>query len=176
MEPAELRPDREQRRYQDAKFQELAVTTSGPCSRPAKKWKTDWSRSCDRSGKRKLLDESVTAADKAVKIVVLQYEKGAVDFNRYAVIEQIWSHSRICSRARGQIAQGLVATYRAFGGGWEIRLTGEGIAAPMPGPLPDAVNPPEQVPQPQPAAANPPVLPPPEQPQAGELPPPDAKP
>ena len=30
----------------------------------------------------------MTAANKAVKIVVLQYQKGAVDFNRYAVIEQ----------------------------------------------------------------------------------------
>ena len=36
----------------------------------------------------KLLEESVRAANKAVNIVVLQYECGAVDFNRYATIEQ----------------------------------------------------------------------------------------
>ena len=36
----------------------------------------------------KLLQESVRAANQAVKIVVFQYEKGAADFNRYATIEQ----------------------------------------------------------------------------------------
>ena len=81
-----------------------------------------------RSQRRtKLLDESVTAADKAVKIVVLQYQKGAVDFNRYAVIEQaLVTQQLLAVQARGQIAQGLIATYRALGGGWEIRLDNNG--------------------------------------------------
>ena len=66
----------------------------------------------------KLLEESVVAAERAVKIVVLQYEKGAVDFNRYAVIEQnLVTQQDGLAQARGQIAQGLVAMYRAMGGG-----------------------------------------------------------
>jgi NodT family efflux transporter outer membrane factor (OMF) lipoprotein len=129
----------------------------------------------------KLLEESVVAAERAVKIVVLQYEKGAVDFNRYAVIEQnLVTQQDGLAQARGQIAQGLVAMYRAMGGGWEIRL-GAGAAAEGPE---AAANPPtapnapgEQLPVPQPpdgnAAGARPALPPPPaapQPNAGETP------
>ena len=65
----------------------------------------------------------MVAADRAVKIVVFQYQKGAVDFNRYAVIEQnLVTQQDQLAQARGQVAQGLVAMYRAMGGGWEIRL------------------------------------------------------
>ena len=71
----------------------------------------------------KLLDESVVAANKAVKIVVAQYQTGAVDFNRYATIEQaLVAQQLLAAQCHGQIAQGLIATYRALGGGWEIRL------------------------------------------------------
>ena len=75
----------------------------------------------------------MAAAEKAVKIVVLQYQKGAVDFNRYAVIEQnLVTQQDSAAQARGQIAQGLIATYRALGGGWEIRLGGGPAAAETP--------------------------------------------
>ena len=82
----------------------------------------------------RLYDESVTAAKKAVKIVVLQYQQGAVDFNRYATIEQaLVAQQLLAAQARGQIAQGLIAMYRALGGGWEIRLGGDGtgLRSPM---------------------------------------------
>ena len=69
------------------------------------------------------MDESVTAARKAVNIVILQYEKGAVDFNRYATIEQnLVTQQDSLAQAKGQIAQGLIAVYRALGGGWEFRM------------------------------------------------------
>ncbi len=126
----------------------------------------DWSSFLRSQRQTKLLEESVVAAERAVKIVVLQYEKGAVDFNRYAVIEQnqVTQQDQL-AQARGQVAQGLVATYRAMGGGWEIRL-GAG-AAPAEGPE-AAPNPPaapgEQLPLPQPpdgnAANAQPVVPP----------------
>ena len=73
--------------------------------------------------RRLLLDESVVANHNAVKIVVLQYEKGAVDFNRYATIEQsLVTQQDAAAQARGQISQGLISVFRALGGGWEIRL------------------------------------------------------
>ena len=98
------------------------------------------------------MDESVVAADKAVKIVVLQYQKGAVDFNRYALIEQnLVTQQDAAAQARGQIAQGLIATYRALGGGWEIRLLNDETSPPLP-PKPLPVVPPalETVPVPPP--------------------------
>ena len=73
----------------------------------------------------KLLRESVDAANKAVNIVVAPVQRGAVDFNRYATIEQtLVTQQDLMAQAQGQIAQGLVQVYRAMGGGWEIRLSG----------------------------------------------------
>ena len=70
----------------------------------------------------KYLQESVRAANAAVKIVIFQYEKGAADFNRYATIEQaLVTQQDLFAQSQGQIAQGLVQVYRAMGGGWEIR-------------------------------------------------------
>jgi outer membrane protein TolC len=103
----------------------------------------------------KLLDESVAAAEKAVNIVVLQYQKGAVDFNRYAVIEQnLVTQQDLAAQARGQIAQGLILVYRAMGGGWEIRLAPGGESGPAAEAAPNPPNQPEQVPVPKPADAN----------------------
>ena len=53
------------------------------------------------------LRESVQAANSAVAIVVLQYEKGAVDFNRFATIEQaLVTEQDSWAQSQGQIAQG----------------------------------------------------------------------
>jgi NodT family efflux transporter outer membrane factor (OMF) lipoprotein len=125
----------------------------------------------------KLLEESVVAAERAVKIVVLQYEKGAVDFNRYAVIEQnLVTQQDGLAQARGQIAQGLVAMYRAMGGGWEIRLgAGDEAQGPAAAPNPPTTPQGEQLPVPQPtdgnAAGVQPALPP---VPAAPLPPPES--
>ena len=71
----------------------------------------------------KMLNESVDASVKAVNELLLQLQVGAVDFNRYALIAQnLVVQQDAMASAKGQIAQGLIATYRALGGGWEIRL------------------------------------------------------
>jgi len=172
-------------RYQDARFQELVVTYQQSvleADREVEDGLVTFLRSQRQS---KLLDESVVFAEKAVNIVVLQYQKGAVDFNRYAVIEQnLVTQQDLAAQARGQIAQGLIVVYRAMGGGWEIRLApgGEpGLAAEA---APNALNRPEQVPVPKPADGNaapgqptmpaPPAVPEPA-PKAAPAPPPAAR-
>ena len=63
------------------------------------------------------------------------------------MIEQaLVTQQLLAVQAHGQIAQGLIAAYRALGGGWEIRLGGDGPAAPQPEAMPPMPNPPEQVP------------------------------
>jgi NodT family efflux transporter outer membrane factor (OMF) lipoprotein len=70
-----------------------------------------------------LLAESVEAAYRALAVVVAQYEAGAVDFNRYAVILQtLIQQQDQWAVSQGQIGQGLIQIYRALGGGWEMRL------------------------------------------------------
>jgi NodT family efflux transporter outer membrane factor (OMF) lipoprotein len=139
-------------RFQDARFQELAVAYQNTVLRASKETENglvEYLRSQQRS---KLLDESVIAARKAVNIVMEQYKNGAVDFNRYALIEQnLVAQQDSAAQARGQISQGLIAVFRALGGGWEIRLGGEEAIeeAPMPQP---ATNPPKTEEMPEPNA------------------------
>jgi NodT family efflux transporter outer membrane factor (OMF) lipoprotein len=144
-------------RYQDSRFQELLVAYQQSvleADREVEDGVVTFLRSQRRA---KLLEQSVVAADRAVKIVVFQYQNGAVDFNRYAVIEQnLVTQQDQLAQARGQVAQGLVLMYRAMGGGWEIRLAAgadnqaQGQQAP-PNP-PAAPNPPvEKIPLPRPS-------------------------
>ena len=110
-------------RYNDAYFQELVAAYQNSVL-TANQEVEDGLATFLRSHRRTaLMDESVTAARKAVNIVILQYEKGAVDFNRYATIEQnLVTQQDSLAQAKGQIAQGLIAVYRALGGGWEFRM------------------------------------------------------
>ena len=171
-------------RDQNARFQESLVTFQQSVLEADREVEDGLVTFLRSQRQAKLLDESVVAAERAVKIVVLQYEKGAVDFNRYAVIEQnLVTQQDLEAQARGQIAQGLVAMYRAMGGGWEIRLA-TGAAAEEGTPNPEATpnpatgpNPPaEKIPVPEPpdgkAADNRPTLPP--APAAPQTPPAEA--
>jgi hypothetical protein len=107
-----------------------------------------------------LMAQSVDASQKAVKIVIAQFQKGAVDFNRYALIAQnLVTQEDLMAQAQGQIATGLIAVYRALGGGWEIRCDGpdEQPVAPEPVPTPPGVAPPKANSQKKTPAPAPPI-------------------
>jgi NodT family efflux transporter outer membrane factor (OMF) lipoprotein len=66
------------------------------------------------------LDEGAKAADRTVELVLAQYELGRVDFNRVFTTEaQLVVQQDQLAVAQGNIALGLIAVYRALGGGWE---------------------------------------------------------
>jgi NodT family efflux transporter outer membrane factor (OMF) lipoprotein len=68
------------------------------------------------------LARSVDAAQKAVNIAVVQYQNGAIDFNRLALLQQnLVQQQDLLAQARGAIDLGLIQVYRALGGGWQIR-------------------------------------------------------
>jgi NodT family efflux transporter outer membrane factor (OMF) lipoprotein len=93
-------------------------------------------RSLERA---RALAESVEASERAVQIALVQYRGGLTDFNRVALLEQnLVEQQDRYAVAQGDVVQGLVATYRALGGGWQIRLQ------PLPGevPIPPASRPP----------------------------------
>ena len=71
----------------------------------------------------RLLDESVTSTQQAVQMITREYQGGAADFNRVALIQQnLVQQQDQLAQAKGEIAQGLIHVYRALGGGWEIHL------------------------------------------------------
>jgi NodT family efflux transporter outer membrane factor (OMF) lipoprotein len=138
--------------FEDARFQELATAYQQAVLQANEEVENGLVIFLRSQRRTKLLNESVVAARSAVEIVIVQYEQGAVDFNRYAVIQQnLVTQEDSAAAARGQIAQGLILTYRALGGGWEIRLAGG----------PESPNPVEPIQTPQPADVAPAVpLPP----------------
>ncbi len=78
------------------------------------------------------LDLSVVAAEKAVKVALAQYKAGQIDFNRVSLIEQnLVTQQDSQAQAAGNIALGLIAVFRALGGGWQIRLDGCGPCGPV---------------------------------------------
>jgi NodT family efflux transporter outer membrane factor (OMF) lipoprotein len=110
---------------QEAAFQRLVVVYQNTVLNANKEVENGLTTFLKAKQRSKLLDESVVAADEALKVAVAQYENGAVDFNRYALIQQnLITQQDLSAQARGQITQGLITVYRALGGGWEIRLPG----------------------------------------------------
>lgn len=138
-------------RLQDARFQELVATYQNTVLRANEEVENGLITFLRAQQRTRLLNESVLAARSAVDIVIAQYEQGAVDFNRYAVIQRnLVTQQDAAAQAHGQIAQGLISVYRALGGGWEIRFTG-GAPEPAPtAPLPEGANNTEPIPAPEP--------------------------
>jgi NodT family efflux transporter outer membrane factor (OMF) lipoprotein len=68
---------------------------------------------------------SVQAAQDAVKTVLSQFEAGTVTIAQLILLEQtLVGLQDTLAQAQGEIPTGLIQTYRALGGGWELRLTG----------------------------------------------------
>jgi NodT family efflux transporter outer membrane factor (OMF) lipoprotein len=107
---------------------------------------------------------AVKAAEKAVVIALAQYKAGTVDFNRVSLIEQNLVQQQLTeAAAKGEIAEGLIAIYKALGGGWQIRLDGcvcVGAPAPAEPVIPPAapLAAPDRLPKPSPAPKGDPQL------------------
>jgi NodT family efflux transporter outer membrane factor (OMF) lipoprotein len=82
-------------------------------------------RARDQAG---YLGESVAAAQRSVELSLIQYRNGAVDFIRVndAQTVLVTGQDRFIV-AKAAISLGAVQTFRALGGGWEIRIGNEFI-------------------------------------------------
>jgi outer membrane protein TolC len=66
---------------------------------------------------------AVKAAQESVDIAVAQYRNGATDFNRVFTLQGILVNQQFqLASTQGNIAFSLISTYKALGGGWQIRL------------------------------------------------------
>jgi outer membrane protein TolC len=76
------------------------------------------------------LRRSVLAARNALKAASAQYEQGATNFTTVLVTEQnLFQAESDLAVASGNVALGLVALYRALGGGWQIRVDSNFVTA-----------------------------------------------
>jgi outer membrane protein TolC len=68
------------------------------------------------------LKESVAAAQRSVAISSLQYKEGLVDYQRVLDSQRFLAiQADRLTEVSGQVGTNLVATYKALGGGWQIR-------------------------------------------------------
>jgi NodT family efflux transporter outer membrane factor (OMF) lipoprotein len=138
-------------RFQDARFQELAVAYQQTVLQAAEEVENGLVVFLKAQRREKHLAASADAATDAVRTILRLYQAGRAeaDFNRYALIEQNRVQQQdLLAQSRGEIAQGLIQIYRAMGGGWEIRFVGGPPIPPVPAAPPKLPPMIEEIPQP----------------------------
>jgi NodT family efflux transporter outer membrane factor (OMF) lipoprotein len=110
-------------RVQDARFQELAYAYQDQVLIAGQEVEDAIVAFLRSQEQARHLGESVTAATRTVEITNEQYNQGAIDFTAVFVFqENLTEQQDELAVSRGNIALSLIATYRALGGGWQIRL------------------------------------------------------
>ena len=68
------------------------------------------------------LDSAVTASARAAELALAQYSQGASDYTRVLNTQTtLLQQQDTLTAARGQVISNLIATYKALGGGWQLR-------------------------------------------------------
>ena len=109
-------------RVQDAKYQELLIDYQNAVLVAQKDVENGLSAYVQSREAVGYLKYSVKAAEGALNIVTIQYREGTLDFTAVLIAEQnLLAAQNALAQAEGAVPQGLIATYRAMGGGWQIR-------------------------------------------------------
>jgi len=109
-------------RAQDAAFQAAAINYQNAVLKAAQEVESSLAGFQGARNRADRLTESASAAKDAVRISMEQYTEGKADYTRVLNSQQslLSVQSRLVA-ARGDIATNLIGTYKALGGGWEIR-------------------------------------------------------
>ena len=109
-------------RVEDARLQELVVNykdTVLNAQREVEDAMVAFTRSKEEE---RFLKVSVTAAQRSVGLSLLQYREGLVDYQRVLDSQRfLATQEDRLTEVSGQVSTDLVATYKALGGGWQIR-------------------------------------------------------
>jgi outer membrane protein TolC len=117
-------------RVQDARFQELAFSYQNTVLQAGSEAENSIVAFLNSQEQTDRLAASVVAASRTLQITYDQYRLGAVDFTPVVLFESTLAGQQDqLASSQGSIALNLIATYRALGGGWEMRLTRDGAAA-----------------------------------------------
>ncbi len=109
-------------RIQDARFQQLVVAYEIVVLNAAREVEDGLVGFLRSQERVKYLEQAVVASQRSVELSLDQYEAGLVDFQRVLNSQaSLLGQQDALADARGQIASSLVSTYRALGGGWQLR-------------------------------------------------------
>jgi multidrug efflux system outer membrane protein len=105
---------------QDARFQQLYEQYQDAVLRAAREVDDAAAGFARTREQIALLAESVEAARRTLDLATLQYREGLTDFQRVIDSQRVFfSQQDLLVTSRGDLAQNLVALYKAMGGGWE---------------------------------------------------------
>ncbi len=109
-------------RVQDARLQQLIAEYQDTVLRAYQEVEDGLVSFLKAQEQTDILERSVEASQKAVTLSVLQYSEGVATYTRVLTTQQnlVQRQDRL-TQAQSGIAQGLIATYRALGGGWQSR-------------------------------------------------------
>lgn len=109
-------------RVQDARFQQAALNYQNTVLEAAREVEdalAAYLRSQTRVG---YLTDSVGDAKRSVDLALVQYRQGSVTYQRVLDTQRfLVQQEDQLARTEGDVALNLIATYKALGGGWEIR-------------------------------------------------------
>lgn len=109
-------------RVQDARFQELVVNYKNTVLRAAQEAEDGLSAFLRSQEEVTFLRESVEGATRSVELSMTQYREGLVDYQRVLDTQRAQTQTQdLLTTTQGSVLLNLVATYKALGGGWEIR-------------------------------------------------------
>jgi len=109
-------------RVQDALFQELVLTYQDTVLRAQQEVEDGLVSFLKGQERVVLLRVAAAAAKRSADLAIIQYREGATDYTTVLTAEQnLLSQQDSLASQQGDVPQGLIATYRALGGGWEIR-------------------------------------------------------
>jgi NodT family efflux transporter outer membrane factor (OMF) lipoprotein len=109
-------------RVEDARFQQAVVSYRNAVLEAAREVEDALVAFVRGKQRVEFLKASVDAARRSVDLALIQYRDGAVDFTRVLdtqtfLVGQQDTHTA----ARGRVVRDLIATYKALGGGWQVR-------------------------------------------------------
>jgi len=109
-------------RVQDARF-EQAVTAYQNVALAAAKEVQDGLQGFLRTREQvESLQKAVIATQRASELALVQYREGATDYTRVLNTQtSLLVQQDSLTAARGEVVSNLVATYKALGGGWQLR-------------------------------------------------------
>jgi outer membrane protein TolC len=109
-------------RVQDAKFQELLINYQNAVLKAQQEVENGIAVFLNSRKAVSYLMDSAQAANGALRIALIQYREGTADFTTVLTAEQnLYQAQNSLASAQGSVPLGLIAAYRALGGGWQIR-------------------------------------------------------
>ena len=109
-------------RVQDARFQEALVSYQNTVLQAQQEVENGLIAFINAQHQVGSLTEAVEAAKQSVDLATIQYKEGVTDFTTVLTAQQnLLSYQLSLADSQGAVPQSLITTYRALGGGWEIR-------------------------------------------------------